>query len=189
MVLPGGVEGRVGGPTRAEGAGMTPGVVTEWYRAPEVFIRPRTATVNTWIFGCIFLRVVGQPADGPMPWCGGGVLMLAECGWLAPFWRRQPALLAGGACAGPPHRGLGHSSLPTTFALPWGMALGAACPPVGLQVAAINGGSSNRHICLWLRANQCPAACGPRSCSDRIRTCSSHLWRWPVRGQGRITCF
>ena len=167
---------------------MTPAVDTEWYRVPEVFLISPTATVayystalDTWSCGCIFYELLGSQ---PMAQ-GRGAAEVCSC-WLSviglpPSGVGSPLYLQGG-CAGPPHRGLAHSSLPTTFALPWGMALGAACPPVGLQLAAINGGSSNRHICLWRRA-----ACGPCSRSHRMHTCSSHIWRWP--GQGRITCF
>ena len=45
MSMPGGVEDGDGGLTRAEAEAMTPGVVTEWYRAPEVFLIPHAAKV------------------------------------------------------------------------------------------------------------------------------------------------
>ena len=46
--MPGGVEDRDGGLTRAEGEAMTPGVVTKWYLAPGPGATAMAESQNPW---------------------------------------------------------------------------------------------------------------------------------------------
>ena len=81
---------------------MAPGVVTEWYRAPEVFLSPQAAKVahystaiDTWSFGCIFYELLGtQPMAR-----GRGAAEVCSC-WLSvigspPSGVRSPLYLQG----------------------------------------------------------------------------------------------
>ena len=91
-----------GGEVLADDAAMTPGVVTEWYRAPEVFLIPHAAKVayystalDTWSFGCIVYELLGSR---PMAQ-GRGAAEVCAC-WLSVIGSPLLAAAARATCRG-----------------------------------------------------------------------------------------